>query len=167
MKLGGKWQQESPPIEESPFESDPSPADGNNETCIGQNRKILVVDDNPVVLKAFELKLKSFGFQVLTASEAATGISCALEQKPDLIVLDFNLPPNVGGGGLQWNGFTIMQWLRRLQGTSNTPVIIISSTSPDKLKDQALAAGAVAFFHKPVDQKELFRVIQKSLAAPR
>ena len=104
---------------------------------------------------------------MLSASEAAAAISCALDQKPELIVLDFNLPPDVGSGGLQWNGVTIMQWLRRLQDASDTPVIIISSTSPAKLKEQVLAAGAVAFFQKPVDHKELLLVIQKHLPARR
>ena len=52
MKLVKKWQQESPSAEESPFASDDT-SSSSTDSSIGQNRKILVVDDNPVVLKAF------------------------------------------------------------------------------------------------------------------
>ncbi len=79
------------------------------DSTIGRGRKILVVDDNLVVLKAFELKLKACGFEVLTASEGAAAVSTARQLKPDLIVLDINFPPDVGSSGLQWDGFNIMQ----------------------------------------------------------
>jgi CheY-like chemotaxis protein len=171
MKLGKNWRSDATPVAPPKLGSDNAPvfSSGTDEgaaASVGQNRKILVVDDNPVVLKAFELKLKSSGFQVFTALDAAHAISCALDEVPDLIVLDFNLPPDVGSTGTQWNGLTIMQWLRRLRESFTIPVVIISSTSADKLRDEALTAGATAFFQKPIDHKELLGVIQKVLHLP-
>ena len=73
MKLFGKWRKETVEVtEETAF--DPSAANAavsKQDSSLGQNRKILVVDDNPVVLLAFEMKLKSLGFQVVTASDGS------------------------------------------------------------------------------------------------
>jgi hypothetical protein len=89
MKLFGKWQRDEAPA------GDDKPAFAADTPIlpIGKNRKVLVVDDNPVVLKSFELKLKASGFDVLTATEGAAAVSLARQTKPDLIVLDINFPP--------------------------------------------------------------------------
>jgi len=128
---------------------------------IGKNRRILVVDDNPVVLKAFELKLKSDGFAVSTTTNSAAVASTAERDKSELVVLDINFPP---GGAIDWNGFTVMQWLRRFPELARIPVILISGSDASEYRDKALAAGAVAFFQKPVSYKEILEVILKTLA---
>jgi CheY-like chemotaxis protein len=162
MKLFGNWRKDSLPKEDLPF-AEGSGADKKVQLLIGKNRKILVVDDNPVVLKAFELKLKSLGFTVITASEGSVAVSTARQEKPDIIVLDINFPPDVGSSGLQWDGFNIMQWMRRFQEAANIPVIIITSGDPEKLRDRALAAGAVAFFQKPINNEEFLVTVRRIL----
>jgi CheY-like chemotaxis protein len=166
MKLFGKWRKETsaPVAEGAAFEDLSANAAGNESSSFGQNRKILVVDDNPVVLKAFELKLKNLGFQVLTCGDGASAVSSARNEQPDIIVLDINFPPDVGSSGLQWNGFTIMQWMHRFQEAANIPVIIITSDDPAKVKDKALAAGAVAFFQKPINHEEFLIAVQRHLS---
>jgi len=166
MKLFGNWrkQTDTPAAEDALFVSEPAPnprADEASQVSLGKNRKILVVDDNPVVLKAFELKLKTYGFQVLTANEGSAAVSCARQEKPDLIVLDINFPPDVGSSGLQWDGFNIMQWLRRFQEAAKIPVIIITSGEPARLKEKSLAAGAVAFFQKPINHEEFLLAVRR------
>jgi len=125
--------------------------------------KILVVDDNPVVLKAFDLKLKSIGFKVITATDGSSAVSTARQEKPNIIVLDISFPPDVGSSGLQWDGFSIMEWMRRFKEVADIPVIIITSSDPAKYKERALAAGAVGFFQKPIDHEEFLATIQKVL----
>lgn len=171
MKMFGSWRKpEGPGPEQSPFagETTPPPVPGSKsaEPLIGQGRKIMVVDDNPVVLKAFELKLRQLGFTVITATEGAIAVSTARQEKPDLIVLDINFPPEVGAAGLQWNGFTIMQWMRRFQEASAIPVIIITSGEPEKFKDKALAAGAAAFFQKPINNQEFLMTVRRLIGQP-
>ncbi len=167
MKLFGKWRSEPPKEqkEELPFSNSGglAPSDRQSQPAIGDNRKILVVDDNPVVLKAFELKLKALGFNVLTATEGAVAVSTARTERPDLIVLDINFPPDVGASGLQWDGFNIMQWMKRFQEASNIPVIIITAGDPDKFKERALAAGATAFFQKPINNEEFLITVRRIL----
>ena len=115
---------------------------------------------NPVVLKAFELKLKSKGFAVCTTANCSTVASTAEEQKAELIVLDINFP---SGGAMEWSGFTILQWLRRFPELAHIPVIFITGAESAKYKEKALAAGAVGFFEKPVDFNELLKVMLKTL----
>jgi two-component system alkaline phosphatase synthesis response regulator PhoP len=123
-------------------------------------KKILVVDDNEVILKALSLRLTSKGFQVSTATDGAAAVSVARKEKPDLIVLDISFPPDLG---IAWDGFSIMEWLRRTEESKDTPIIIITGSEPAKYKDRALALGAAAFFHKPIDHEELLGVIRKTL----
>jgi len=166
MKLFGKWKKEtSEPVKDAiPFASTPAAnGNGSSQPAIGENRKILVVDDNPVVLKAFELKLKALGFQVLTATEGSAAVSTARNERPDLVVLDINFPPDVGSSGLQWDGFNIMQWMHRFQEAAEIPVIIITGGDAAKFKERALAAGAVAFFQKPINNEEFLMAVRRIL----
>src|ERR1700722_7478913 len=103
MKLFGNWRKDTLPKEESPFAEGSGP-DKKVQLLIGKNRKILVVDDNPVVIKAFELKLQALGFKVIPATEGSVAVSTARQERPDIIVLDINFPPDVGSSGLQWDG---------------------------------------------------------------
>jgi len=166
MKLFGNWRKETPHThEESAFAQGETPVTANPENSFGQNRKILVVDDNPVVLKAFELKLKTLGFQVVTASDGSAAVSLARQERPDLIVLDIHFPPDVGSSGLQWNGFTIMQWMQRFNEAANIPIIIITSDEVGKFKDKAVTAGAVACFQKPINHEEFLIAVRRTLSA--
>lgn len=133
------------------------------------NRKqILVVDDNQVVLKALSLELQSAGYDVLKAVDGSEAVSAARAEKPDLIALDISFPPDVAqGGGVGWDGFRIIEWLRRIvEEAKNIPIIVITGGEPGKYKDRALAAGVVAFFQKPIDNKELLDTIENSLGNP-
>jgi CheY-like chemotaxis protein len=167
MKLFGKWSKEPESGEHTPFASSvppiPSAQKRPDEIPIGRDRKILVVDDNNVVLKAFELKLKTLGFKVLTAADGSGAVSIARQEKPDVIVLDINFPPEVGSSGLQWDGFNIMEWMRRFQEVADIPVIIITSGDPARYKARALAAGAVAFFQKPINHDEFLIALRRVL----
>jgi CheY-like chemotaxis protein len=129
--------------------------------------KILVADDNVVVLKALSIKLKSAGYEVRTAMDGSTAVSCVRRDRPDLIILDINFPPDVAhGGGISWDGFLILDWLRRIDEVRDTPIIFITSGEPAKFRQKALSAGAVAFFQKPIDQEELLSVIRHTVGEP-
>ncbi len=150
----------SSPREPFTPESDTSGADFSS---LGRNRRVLIVDDNVVVLKAFETKLKSSGFQVVLARDPASAVAVARTQKPDLIVLDINFAPDESFTSLQWNGLTVLQWLKRLEELAEIPVVVISADDPAKHKSKAMAAGAVAYFQKPMDFKEFAAALQPLL----
>jgi DNA-binding response OmpR family regulator len=126
--------------------------------------KILIVDDNPVILKTLGMKLESSGFEVLAADEGAKAVSTVRREKPDLILLDICFPPDVGhGGGVAWDGFLILNWLRRMDEAVNTPIIIITGEDPAKHKQRCLSAGVAGFFSKPVDPDQLLQTIYQTL----
>jgi CheY-like chemotaxis protein len=130
-----------------------------------KRKKILVVDDSLVILKTVSMKLAANGYDVVTAEDGSAAVSAVRKEKPDLILLDLSFPPDVApGGGVAWDGFLIMNWLRRLEEAKNIPIIVITGGDPVKNKDRALAAGAANFFHKPIDNDGLLAVIQQTLA---
>jgi two-component system KDP operon response regulator KdpE len=136
-------------------------------TVTNQNmsaKKILVVDDSAVVLKTLELKLKAAGFNVITANEGGGALTIIRRDRPDLILLDIDFPPDVShGGGIAWNGILIMQWLGRIEEAKDIPIIIITGQDPEKYRSQAMKLGARGFFSKPVNHEALSQAIRKTL----
>ncbi len=124
-------------------------------------KKILVVDDNEIILKTVSLKLQGAGYQVITALDGAEAVAAARKEAPDLVLLDISFPPDVGG--VEWDGFRIMEWFRRMEAVKKTPVIIITGGEDVALKQRAVAGGALAFFHKPIDHDDLLKVIRGAL----
>jgi len=132
------------------------------------NRKrILIVDDSAIILKTLSMKLKSSGYEVLTAPDGGTAVSLVRRERPDLILLDISFPPDVAhGGGVAWDGFLIMNWLRRMDEAKDIPIMIITGAEPDKFKERAIAAGAVGFFQKPINNEELLTSIRETIGEP-
>lgn len=137
---------------------------GESPASVGKGRKIMVVDDNPVVLKAMQMKLEASGFTVITEADGGSVVRTVQIENPQLIILDINFPPG-GGGDLQWSGMTIMQWLDRFLEGVHIPIIIVTGEDPEKHRQKFLAAGAAAFFQKPVNYPELLAAILKALGA--
>lgn len=153
---------ERPPKEKSPFLEEKLPAVSGGKAPAAPNtgRRILVVDDNPIVLKAFELKLRASGFMVTTILNVAAVASAAESSEAELIILDINFSD---GQGSDWTGYTSMKWLQRFPKLSKIPVILISGEDAKQHKAKALAAGAVAFFEKPVPYPELLAAVFSAL----
>jgi CheY-like chemotaxis protein len=127
-------------------------------------KKILVVDDNEIVLKTISLKLQGAGYQVLTALDGAVAVSMARKEAPDLIVLDLSFPPDVAG--VPWDGFRIMEWFHRLDAAKKIPIIVITGSEDPKDKERATSTGAVAFFQKPIEHDYLLKVVRATLGDP-
>ena len=131
---------------------------------IMNRKRILVVDDNQVIVRGLAMKLESAGYSVLKALDGSAAVSAARNEKPDLIVLDINFPPDVAhGGGVPWDGFLIIEWLHRIDEARGIPIVVISGGDPTKYRERSLASGAVAYFQKPVDNAELIAVIRNTL----
>ena len=127
--------------------------------------KILVIDDDPVILKALSSALEPRGYEVFTAVDGPAAFTVVLWEQPDLILLDIFFPPDIFQSGNTWNAFQIMHWLQRMGGpqASRTPVIVMSGAEPEEFRDRCLAAGAVDYFQKPVKMPELLDAIQQIL----
>jgi CheY-like chemotaxis protein len=127
------------------------------------NNKILVVDDNPVILRVLSLALKPRGYEVFTAVDGPEAFNIVTWQEPGLILLDIFFPPDAAQTCNSWDAFRIMHWLQRMGGphASNIPVIVMSGADPAEYRDRCLAAGAVNYIQKPIKIPELLEAIQK------
>jgi len=127
-------------------------------------KKILVVDDNEIVVKTLSLKLQGAGYRVITALDGAEAVAAARKDAPDLILLDISFPPDVGG--VPWDGFRIMEWFQRLDMAKKIPIIIITGTEDPKARERATSSGAIAYFQKPLEHDYLIKVIRATLGDP-
>lgn len=134
------------------------------ETNIPPGKKILVVDDDQIILKTLTIALSCKGYQVLTAIDGPGAINVVNQNRPDLILLDINFPPDAAnvGGALQ-DGFFIVEWLRRMGAAEDIPIILMSGDKSPKFKKRAQAAKVVGFFPKPIDHIALVAAIRAAL----
>ena len=126
-------------------------------------KKILAVDDDPVMLKVLSLALAPKGYEVLVAADGPEAFAIVRGQKPDLILLDISFPPDIFQAGNSWDAFLIIEWLQRMDEfqARPIPIIVISGSEPDKFKDRCLVAGAAAYLQKPIRIPELLDAIQQ------
>jgi CheY-like chemotaxis protein len=156
----------SPGNNKSPADAaTPAAAEVKNTKAPRNGKTVLVVDDDPVFLKAATMKLDSEGYNVITALEGAEAIQTVRKTKPDLLVLDVNLQRDVSG--VPWDGFSVIAWLRRFDDLKNIPVVIATSGDPANYTKKAFSAGASAFFHKRMDPRLLTTLVSRSLQQPR
>jgi CheY-like chemotaxis protein len=130
-------------------------------TATAPGKKILVVDDNEVVIKTICLKLQGAGFRVVTAMDGTEAVAAARKENPDLILLDLSFPADPVG--VPWDGFRIMEWFSRLDSAKKIPIVVITGNEDPKAKERATNAGAVAFFQKPLEHDYLLKIIRATL----
>ncbi|MGA9777888.1 MAG: response regulator [Verrucomicrobiia bacterium] len=126
-------------------------------------KKILVVDDDPVILKALSFALEHSGYEVLTAVDGPEAFSIVRRNRPDLILLDIFFPPDAFQSGNTWDAFLIVQWLQRMgePQARHIPIIVVSGAKPEEFKSRSLAVGALAYFQKPVEISDLLDTIHQ------
>lgn len=118
-------------------------------------KKVLVVEDDKKVSMALAIRLKSQGYEVLTAADGVTGVSVAVKGMPDLILLDISMPAG--------DGFSVAERVQNLANTAGIPIIFLTASRCPGLRDRALEMGAVDFFEKPYDPDQLLSAIQKAM----
>lgn len=126
-----------------------------------RNQKVLVVDDDPLFLKIASAQLENDGYAVVTAMDGCEAIEVARKQKPNLMVLDVNLPQDFAG--VSWDGFRVISWMQRFDSLKNIPVVMTSGGDPAKNTRAALNSGATAFFHKRMSQSHLLTLVNHTL----
>jgi len=118
--------------------------------------KILVVDDDRVVADLVVFTVRRAGYEGVMANDAASTIRRWTEDKPDLIILDINLP---GAPGLQ-DGFAICQ---RIRSVSDVPIILLTVRGEENDVVHGLEAGADDYILKPFSPRQLVARIQAVL----
>ena len=110
---------------------------------------ILVVDDDPKLLKAISLRLKLSGYNVAVAFSGAEALILAESERPDLIITDIWMPMGTG--------FSLAYRLR--EHVPGVPLLFLSASRQANLKEMAEKIGAVAFLEKPYEPETLLNTI--------
>jgi two-component system KDP operon response regulator KdpE len=111
---------------------------------LGQVTRILVVDDEPQILRALRINLRVRSYQVDTAATGAQALEMAARHPPDLVILDLGLP--------DLDGVEVIEGLR---GWTTAPIIVLSGRADSMDKVEALDAGADDYLTKPFAMEEL------------
>jgi two-component system, NtrC family, response regulator AtoC len=118
---------------------------------------LLVVDDEPNILLAFRRAYRDVGLNVLTAESAEDGLNLAAGHKPDVVVLDVQLP--------DLSGLEVFRRLHALD--AHTPVIFITGKSTTDTAIEAMKLGAYDYLLKPLELAQLRQVVDRALALSR
>ena len=114
--------------------------------------KVLVIDDDPSLLRALRLGLRSSGHEVFTAANGEQGASVTAVSSPDIVILDLGLP-DVDG----------LEVCRRIRQWSDVPIVMLSATETEARKVAALDGGADDYITKPFSMAELEARIRVAL----
>lgn len=117
--------------------------------------KILLVDDEPDLVGTVKYRLKFCHYEVVTASDGKEGLEKAVSEKPDLILLDTNMPV--------MNGHEMLEHLRNNPELKNIPVIMLTALCEPQDIASASAHGIADYVTKPFDFTELMEKIKSAL----
>jgi two-component system KDP operon response regulator KdpE len=115
-------------------------------------KRILIVDDEPQIVRMLRTSLQSSGYEVLTATNGAEAYKRFESDQPDLIITDLAMP--------EMNGLELTQSIRRF---AQTPIIVLSVRDTDAMKVRALDEGADDYLTKPFSMPELLARVRAAL----
>jgi two-component system cell cycle response regulator DivK len=118
--------------------------------------KVLVVEDNPANMTLATFLLESAGHTVLKAQDAETGVGLAGSERPDLILMDIQLP---GMDGLRATGI-----LKADAATRDIPVIALTALAMKGDEERIRSAGCDGYIAKPLSYKDFLETISRELA---
>ncbi len=117
--------------------------------------KILVVDDSPTEIFQFKEMLEKLGHEVITAENGRDGVTMAISEQPDVVLMDIVMP--------DMNGFQATRQIARAEETKHIPVIIVSSKNQETDKVWGRRQGAKGYITKPVVQADLLSAMKDCL----
>ena len=120
--------------------------------------KILYVEDNPDNVYMLTRRLKKKGFELIIAGDGQEGIDKAVEEKPDLILMDLSLPT--------MDGWTATAKIKEIEKVKDIPIIALSAHAMPEHRDRAIKAGCSDYDTKPVDIKRLLSKISEHIEVP-
>ena len=118
-------------------------------------KKILIIDDEKLIVKATSLVIKLAGYQIASAYDGKEGLRLARKEKPDLILLDIMMP------GM--DGWQVLELLKSDETLAHIPVIVFTAKEYIKGRRKSVSAGAVDYVTKPFEPEELMQAISKAL----
>jgi len=120
-----------------------------------RSKKLLYIEDDPESLEMMADIVKFHGYEFLGASRGIEGIKIATQEKPDLILMDINLP--------DMSGYEVTTLLKSIKVLQNIPIIALSAYTQDEARDRTLIAGCEGFIAKPINVTQFLKLIDEYL----
>jgi DNA-binding response OmpR family regulator len=115
--------------------------------------KILIAEDEPLILRTLELKLKKEGYQVIGCTDGLDALQKIDSEMPDLIITDIMMP--------YMSGLEVVRKVKQDNGQKNIPVIVLSTMGQENIVEEAFELGADDYLKKPFSLSELSIRIKK------
>lgn len=116
-------------------------------------KKVLIIEDNENNMYMMRFILTKLGHEVLEARDGASGVALAAAERPDLILMDIQLPV--------LDGYSATRRIRADETLKETPIIAVTSYAMVGDKEKAIAAGCTAYVEKPIDPVTFIKVLEK------
>ena len=119
--------------------------------------RVLIVDDEPIILRLLQVNLRLEGFDVVACSNGEDALRRAEQQPPDVAVLDVVLP------GI--DGFEVCRRLRLAPATADVPVVMVTAQAQDEDRERGYALGVFEYVTKPFQPAALVAIVRTALAS--
>ena len=116
-------------------------------------KRILVADDDPVILRLIQVNLELEGYQVLTANNGEEAVATATSETPDLVILDIMMP--------RLDGYQTCERLKSEDATKDIPVVFLSAKAQQADIEKGKSYGVEEYLTKPFDPTELLEVVER------
>ncbi len=117
--------------------------------------KILIVEDNPQNMRLIEMVLRAKGYTLFKATDGEEALDMAMRERPDLIIMDMELP--------KLSGLEVTRKLRETPAFSSIPIIAVTAYAMKGDKEKFVDGGCDAYLSKPINTRELPGVIAQML----
>jgi two-component system, OmpR family, KDP operon response regulator KdpE len=120
-----------------------------------KTNKILVAEDDPALLHSLVIRLRSEGFEVLSATNGNDAVALAQEHTPEMLILDVHLPSG--------DGFSVQQRVQLLPGLDRIPIIYVTGDDSPALAEKARDGGVTLLLKKPFNTAGLLYLVRHTL----
>jgi two-component system, cell cycle response regulator DivK len=128
-------------------------------TLAAMQKKVLVVEDNELNMKLFNDLLEAHGYKVVQTRDGLTALDMAREHKPDLILMDIQLP--------EVSGIEVTKWLKEDDTLKSIPVIAVTAFAMKGDEQKIREGGCEAYISKPISVMSFLQTIDKFLKNPK
>ncbi len=125
----------------------------------GMAKTVLIVEDNELNMKLFNDLLETRGCRILQTRNGVEAVKIARESKPDLILMDIQLP--------EVSGLEVTQWLKDDEELKSIPVIAVTAFAMKGDEEKILKGGCEAYLSKPISVAKFFETVDQFLGAPK
>ncbi len=120
-----------------------------------KEKKIMIIDDDPVTVDALERLLVDVGYKVISAFTGETGLNKVIEEKPDIVILDIKLP--------DMDGLQVCGKIKEDQCTKDIPVVMLTGYDTDKNFDESIRKKADWYMVKPYSVNYMLKIVDRLL----